>query len=166
MDTTTTSSLTAESAAAILDLISAIEPATPAESTTSKKKVAVVKAAKLISYPEIREKVRTVRGQTFGGQVVKGASAELLPGQYVRIFGTYYNRHVPKDYDLRFVVGAKAVYDSYNMVYVGTVEAIGEKTIAIRSGAQLKRIDLAEFVELNWNFDEARINKKNAEWMD
>ena len=48
----------------------------------------------------------------------------------------------------------------------GTIEAIGEKTVLIRNGGNVKRLDLAEFTELNWNYSERRIAKNNSEWMD
>lgn len=165
MDTPTTSSLTADSAAAILSLLSALEPSTSAPATA--KKVAAPKKPKVIAYSEIREKIRNIKGGRYGGEVLKGAAAEVLPGQFIRIFGTYYNRREPQAYDLRFLVGHSAVYDAGNLIFVGTIEAIGEKTVSVRSqGGIVTRLDLAEFTGLNWNYDARRIAKNNSEWMD
>lgn len=151
METPLTSSLTATTAAAILDFLSAIEPSPSAHATA--KKVAAPKKPKVIAHSEIREKVRNIKGGRYGGEVLKGAAAEVLPGQFVRIFGTYHNRREPQAYDLRFLVGHSAVYDAGNLIFVGTIEAIGEKTVLIRNGGNVKRLDLAEFTELNWNWD-------------
>lgn len=164
METPLTSSLTAETAAALVDFLSAIEPSPPAPATA--KKAAAPKKPRVIVYGEIREKVRNIKGGRYGGQVLKGAAAEVLPGQFVRIFGTYHNRREPQAYDVRFLVGQKAVYDSFNLVFVGAIEAIGEKTVLIRNGGNVKRLDLAEFTELNWNYSARRIAKNNSEWMD
>lgn len=164
MDTPFTSSLTAESAAAIVDLLAALEPSRPAPATA--KKADAPRKPKVIAYSEIREKVRNIGGRQFGGDVLKGSAADVLPGQFIRIFGTYHNRREPKYYDLRSLVGHQAVYDRGSLVSIGTIEAIGAKTITVRDDEQVKRLDLAEFTEMNWNFDAAKIAKKNAEWMD
>ena len=119
-----------------------------------------------VHYAEIREKISNSGGRTFGGNLVQGAQAEVLSGQSIRIFGVWHNRRDPIAYDLTFKVGDEAVYKSANFPYKGNIAAIGEKTVTIRSGATIKRLDLAEFTALNWNYSAGRVAKRQAEWLD
>lgn len=164
MDAPITSTLTAENAAAFLASLEGLEPTAAPRETV--RRAVTKKAPKPIHYAEIREKISSSGGRTFGGHLVQGAQADVLSGQSIRIFGVWHNRREPMAYDLTFKVGDEAVYKSANFPYKGHITAIGEKTVTIRSGATIKRLDLAEFTALNWNFSAERVAKRQAEWMD
>ena len=64
----------------------------------------------------------------------------------------------------RFEIGDQAEYDSYNMRYVGTIEAIGAKTITIKEkyfDGRNHRLDTRTFASRNWDFDTAAIAEHN-----
>lgn len=164
MDAPITSTLTAETATAFLASLEALEPVAMPRPTS--RRAVAKKAPAPIHYAEIREKISTSGGRTFGGYLVQGAQADVLAGQSVRIFGVWHNRREPMAYDLTFRVGDEAVYKSANFPYRGNITAIGEKTVTIKSGATVKRLDLAEFTALNWNYSAERVAKRQAEWLD
>jgi len=63
-----------------------------------------------------------------------------------------------------FNVGDMAVYDVYNMSYVGTIKKITPKTVIIEkwyNNAPLKRLSHEKFAMLNWDFDIERIKYEN-----
>lgn len=129
----------------------------------------VVKAAKTskpIHYAEIKGKDRTLHGRLHEGQVIKGFQAEVIPGQSVRLFGTQHNRVSPLDFDITFKVGDVAVQDSFNLVYTGTITAIGPKTVTITTWDRVHKLDLYTFATRNWDYNAERIHKRNTEWSD
>ena len=103
MDAPITSTITAETAAAFLASLEALEPATTQRETV--RRAVTKKTPKPVHYAEIREKISNSGGRTFGGYLVQGAQAEVLAGQSVRIFGVWHNRREPMAYDLTFRVG-------------------------------------------------------------
>jgi|LakMenEpi03Aug12_release.lakeMendotaPanAssembly.Ray.scaffolds.fasta_scaffold2144657_1 hypothetical protein len=66
---------------------------------------------------------------------------------------------------ISFGIGDMAVYDSYNLVYTGTISSITEKTVTIiRAGYQsAKRLKIDQFAFYNYDFDAERIGRENAE---
>lgn len=93
--------------------------------------------------------------------------ADVLPGHSIRIHGTMTN-HVkgPQDFDMVFEIGARAEYDSFNLRYVGTIVAIGAKTVTIKHydhSSEVTMLDLFSFCDRNWNFDAARIERENSD---
>ena len=68
--------------------------------------------------------------------------------------------------DVTFYVGDTAVYDSYNLRYLGTITAITEKTVTIDKGrgySTKARLKHAEFGWRNAGFDLEKIKKENWE---
>lgn len=66
----------------------------------------------------------------------------------------------------KFEVGDNAIYDSFQLDYVGRIKSIGVKTVTISSGwtsCSSRRLGPYEFASRNWDFDLERITKKNAE---
>ena len=62
-----------------------------------------------------------------------------------------------------FQVGDVAVYDSWNLIYVGTIVSIGTKTVSIKTESDgIRRLSLYEFCDRNWNFNAERIDHHNA----
>lgn len=132
-----------------------------------------------ITIHDIREKNRVFRGRKIEGKAQVGRHVEVTPGVSVRLFGTDRNRYVKDEttgrmvpgeraYDLTFRVGDTCERDSFNLVYLGRIEAITEKTITIRDDLRRRayRMDLATFERRNYDFDLAKAEKRNSEWMD
>lgn len=69
-----------------------------------------------------------------------------------------------------FRVGDQAEYGSYNLVYFAPVKSITAKTVVIVGGMahqpETHRLSLAAFVEKNHDFDLAKAQKRNNQWMD
>ena len=67
-----------------------------------------------------------------------------------------------------FKVGDQAEHGSYNLVYYGSIQTITEKTVVIfdRTYDKTRRLSIGEFVFRNHDFDLARAQKRNSEWMD
>jgi peroxiredoxin len=70
-----------------------------------------------------------------------------------------------------FVVGDVVVYDSYNLIYTGTIIAIGPKTVTIdedgcyeqQTEVVKRRMSLEDFARRNWNLDLDDVSSKNFE---
>ena len=69
----------------------------------------------------------------------------------------------PKEYR----IGDTCEQGSYNLVYMGKVVNISEKTVETLGATKGKMRDsIAAFVDRNWDFDKERAAKRNADWMD
>jgi hypothetical protein len=68
-----------------------------------------------------------------------------------------------------FIVGETASYDSYNLVYTGTITKITEKCVTIvaykghKGMEKAHRLDMNTFCWRNHNFDAAEVAKQNQE---
>lgn len=67
-----------------------------------------------------------------------------------------------------FKIGDTAEYDSYNLVYLGTITKITDKTVQVTEypGSRNEKrhnLNLYEFCYKNYDFDLDRINKQNME---
>ena len=148
--------------------------ATPANDTARR-------SAKKITVWEIKTRDHKSGGRTYAGDVIEGAHAEIVPGKSIRLFGMIEagkrwvlnadGQRVPCEayvYRRDFVIGDVAEYDSFNLSYCGTIVAITGKTVSIREkyGSRVRRLDLADFSQRNWNFDAEKTAKRNSEWMD
>jgi hypothetical protein len=105
--------------------------------------------------------------------------AEIQPGRSIRIFGvmTNHGRYDPvlrqtvpdpQAFDRTFTMGDEVEYHSYNLIYTGRIVGIGPKTVTIKHyphSDTVTRLDLYSFIDRNWDFDAARIDKHNAEEM-
>jgi hypothetical protein len=97
-------------------------------------------------------------------------NAEVTPGVQIRVWGVEAN-HVngPQTFDRVFRVGDTVEHGSYNLAYTGRILAISAATVTVERadiGAGNKRMKLAEFVWRNWNLDLAKVERRNAEWLD
>src|SRR5512140_1810078 len=91
-------------------------------------------------------------------------NVEIEPRKSIRLHGVHTNHVKPYPYDKTFRIGDQAEYDSYNLSYVGTIVAIGEKTVTIEHGAgqkQRSRLSLRECARRNYDFDLDRIRAEN-----
>lgn len=134
---------------------------------------------------EIRAKNWTRFGQLHLGEVRAGHHAEIVVGESICLFGLVPagSRYVRDEqtgrqvscrdhvYKKTFRIGDVAECNSYNLVYVGVVRGITEKTVTIvqyegTSGEKTYRLDLHTFDQRNWDFDAAAAAKRNADWND
>ncbi len=77
----------------------------------------------------------------------------------IRIFG-YYNE---KSFDLVFLINDKAIYDSYNLKYIGKIVSITEKTVTIKnSSGEKTRLKHHLFIRKNYNFHLGEVMKYNS----
>ncbi len=91
-------------------------------------------------------------------------NADVVKGQSIRIHGTDGNRVQSRNIDRTYKVGDRAAYDSYNLIYVGTIVSITAKTVTIDAGGtgeKRKRLPLAVFFSRNRRSIEA-IDAHNA----
>jgi hypothetical protein len=104
-------------------------------------------------------------------------NADIVKNKSIRIYGigdtrqTYdkatntFTSQKPA-FDLTFDIGSQAVYGSYNLIYTGTITAIGEKTVKIEKYGKTHQLDLHTFISRNWDYDAHKIFKQNSEWQD
>ena len=106
-------------------------------------------------------------GTVIPGRIEQGQHAVIETGSRIVLWGVDRNcksRFNP--YRIEFKIGDSAVYDSYNLTYTGTIEAIGPKTVTIRNTfGKLTRLSIYEFNWRNKDFDAAKIFDRNAEMM-
>ena len=105
---------------------------------------------------------------TFLGHSADVWNAEVIPGQSIRIWGTYHN-HVKgcQTFDRTFKIGDEVEYDSYNLKYTGPILGIGSKSVLIKKSCSKVncRLDLPRFIWRNWDFDSAKVAAHNSEEM-
>ena len=119
----------------------------------------------------------TRKGVRYPGRIDKGHHVAVIPKVSIVCFGIEDNRtrldpatgrrvHEPYPYRVAFKVGDVAAYGGMNLTYTGRIESIGAKTVTIVDGSTRTRLDLQAFSSLNRDFNLARIERRNAEWMD
>ena len=99
--------------------------------------------------------------QTVKDIISETYQVEINPGKSIRISANQYGYNT----DVSFNVGDQAVYDSYNLIYLGTIIKITEKTVTIKPKYSNgnKRMKLQEFCWRNYNFNAEQIAKENYE---
>jgi hypothetical protein len=127
----------------------------------------VTKANGQITYRNLKNRDSKRFGRVYEGAIAKGQHAMVEPNKRIVLWGV--DRNTVKGirpYRLEFNVGDSAVYGSYNLVYTGTITAIGEKTITIteRTGT-VHRLSIYEFNWRNNDFDADEIFRANSETM-
>jgi hypothetical protein len=114
-----------------------------------------------------------------------GLKTHVVPGKRITILGLVPpgHRYVgPRPGDVNkgpmqirrvFRMGDTALYGGFNLDYMGTIRGITENRVTIveHEGRGTGRdvvhmLSLYDFAEKNWDFDEAKSRKRNAEWMD
>jgi hypothetical protein len=101
------------------------------------------------------------------GSVEIGLCALVSPKECVVVYGVNHN-HVngPQRVDRTFKIGDACTYGGRNIDYIGTVAAIGEKTVTVRDGSTVRRFTIGEFARLNKDFSLAKSEAHNAAWLD
>lgn len=90
-----------------------------------------------------------------------------LSGKKVSSIDVMRDRSDGQKFRTSFVVGDEACWDSWNLVYTGTITSITEKSVTIKPkyGDRSKRLSLDRFAIRNYDFSSERIVAKNAETM-
>ena len=119
------------------------------------------------------------------GPAKYGLHTIVVPGKRVTIYGVLPagHRYVgprPGDVNTRpmqirrvFRMGDAALTHGYNLDYIGRIRGITAKQIkvveheAMGTGRdKVYHLSLYDFADKNWNFDEEKSRKRNAEWTD
>lgn len=87
--------------------------------------------------------------------------ADVIRGESIRLYGKMFG----KPFSIKFNVGDVAIYDSYNLIYLGTIIQITEKCVTIkpRYSNRVKRLKLAVFASKNYDFNLERVERHNRE---
>lgn len=118
---------------------------------------------KTIEITDIRDRDRKRHGEFVTGAVEKGSNATIVVGKSIRLHGARWaGQECERKHDITFNVGDQAVYDSYNLTYVGEIVAIGPKTVTIvNQFGEKKRLSIYEFNWRNRHFDLEKIARDN-----
>jgi hypothetical protein len=124
-----------------------------------------------IEISTIADKGGVHRGQAYPARIAKGHHAEIVPGVSITLHGLETNRARPVLFANVFHIGDVAAVGGMNLVYTGVIRKITAKTIEVVEYAgscneRVYRLSLYKFDSLNWDFDAAKAEKHNAEWMD
>ena len=96
-----------------------------------------------------------------------GHNADIIPRVSIRLYGIDRNRvGGPVAYDRAFNIGDTATYDSYNLIYLGKIVAIGAKSVTIDDDGKLTRLNIYDFSARNRCFDLAKIEAHNRDTMN
>lgn len=133
----------------------------------AKNGTAHVKNGKKTVFYNIQDRDYVRQGVKHAGQIRHGHHVEVTPGQSIRLFGKrdaiVEGQLAEIPYNLTFKVGDNAVYDAYNLVYVGTILNVTAKGVTLESEYTRKRITLHEFSWRNEDFNLEKINAANHE---
>ncbi len=90
--------------------------------------------------------------------------AEVINNKMIRFHGCYGR---DSKFDKVLMVGDQAIYDSYNLKYLGRIVKITQKTVSFDTGnGSIKRLKLYDFISRNQNFTLAATYKHNNEEMN
>jgi len=88
-------------------------------------------------------------------------TVEIVVGKSIRIMADW----ITSD-GITFNIGDTCTHDSYNLIYLGTITNITEKTVTIQPKCGIsKRLKLGEFCWRNYRFNLAKVLKENEETM-
>jgi hypothetical protein len=101
------------------------------------------------------------------GRTQIGLCALVNPNDCIVVYGVNHN-HIRGSQliGVTFRVGDPCTYGGRNIDYVGTITSIGEKLITVRNGGMVKRLPIGTFAQLNKDFDLAKVEARNAAWLD
>lgn len=126
-------------------------------------------------FVKVTRRAGRLYGKPYPEEVVPNHYAAVTPGRQIVLFGLrkVYEQGavggVLRGYVRRFAVGDTAEYDSYNLVYLGTITSITEKRVTIDKGRGYSRkavLDIATFDSKNHDLDVEEAVRKNREWTD
>ena len=103
----------------------------------------------------------------YQAKIAKDGSEITLFGE-TEVYGNYGGQRQYRPYSVTFKLGDSAEYDSYNLIYLGTITKITEKAVTIVAyhgtrNAETHRLDLYKFARKNYKFDLEKIQKHNSE---
>lgn len=127
----------------------------------------VTTVGKATTYRNLKGRDSRRFGNAYAGEVAVGNHAHVVTGESITLWGVQTRRTCGLHaYRIAFKVGDRAVYDSWNLVFTGTIVAIGAKTVTIENWGKRHRLSIFEFSRRNWNFDAEEIDRRNSEWRD
>ena len=92
-------------------------------------------------------------------------NANIIAGISIRIHGTNSNNAemAPKAFDKTFLIGDKCQTDSYNFIYVGTIEKITTKRVRVKDfDGRTRSMTIVKFCQQNYKFDAAKAEAHNT----
>lgn len=124
----------------------------------------------MIKATGIHPQDRVFHGQVITRRVDGDFNADIEPGKWIRIYGTYNNaRPGDQAFDRVFMMGDTVEYDSYNNSYTGPIVAISAATVTVckdKHSSKNVRLSLYEFIWRNFNLDLKKIARQWAQWYD
>lgn len=104
--------------------------------------------------------MKTIKVIDWSGQ---DYSVTIDPGKTIKIDCTYRNSMNPLPTSITLKINDQAIYDSWNLKYIGAIKQITEKTVTIQPshGRAAKRLKLSDFCDRNWDFNLDEVNKHN-----
>lgn len=141
------------------------------------------KPAKAFTISDVHPKPYTRGGVVYGDKVADPETrdvynVDIVKNESIRIYGVRRNQdsvlnpgtmrydRIDKVFDITFKVGDKAEYNSYNTPFIGTITAIGEKTVKIAHYEQNTQLDLYTFCWRNYDFNLAQAMDEIANHYD
>lgn len=137
------------------------------------------KGMNIINIIGVKSKDYTSHGTKYPGTINMKHNADIAKQRWIRIYGIGAGRtsydpitkvttaYTPA-FDLTFKMGDTCVYDSYNLVYTGKIVGIGAKTITIEKAGYSRNtvLDIATFIQRNYDYDAKAIFERNSNWSD
>lgn len=145
------------------------KPSAPKFECTESKIHRTTRTCTRIRIENVRDRDFVRDGVRYSGRVHEGHHVDIVPRESIRLYGhdCKGNCQEKTPYDITFKIGDKAEYDSYNLHYIGVIEGITEKRVRIRDDSgRIHQLEMADFSWRNRNFDLAKLEKANAEWLD
>lgn len=128
------------------------------------KTAKTAKTSKKIEIRGISDRSRTCYGHTYAPITHEDWNADVVKGKSIRLFGVN-GTQSEKAFDLTFLIGDEAEYDSYNLVYTGKIVGITDKTVTIEKYGRRHRLSIYTFAWRNWDFNATEIFLRNQDTM-
>lgn len=90
--------------------------------------------------------------------------SDIEPGESIRIFGTIVQRGIPAlHFERIFHLGDTALYRRWELAYLGELVGISDHLVTVKSKfGVLHKVEIEQFIRLNWNLDLAMIRRRNS----
>ena len=137
-------------------------PVEPANDVTVSSMPAVLRTVSRMRYTDLQRKPCVRGGRRHEGEVMVGHHADVYPRNAIRLYGWETNARTPHTYDRHFAIGDVAAYGGGNITDTGKIVSIGEKTVKIKDGSQVRALDIVSFSAWNRDFDAVTVAVRNA----
>ena len=90
--------------------------------------------------------------------------SDIEPGESIRIFGSIVQRGIQAlHFERTFQLGEVALYRRWEIAYTGEIVGISDYLVTVRSKfGVLHRVEVEQFIRLNWNLDLEVIQRRNS----